>query len=113
MSTQVMDKVSEVQEQVIELLASIKEPVTQAVGTVVGLVTERVTDVPAVPFANEIPTGALLLVSDQPMVPEGVKTSASDAKVTGSFVESHVRLGIDSLREIINEGRSVKHLRFE
>lgn len=64
-------------------------------------------------FANEIPTGALLLVSDQPMVPEGVKTSASDAKVTGNFVESHVRLGIDALREIINEGRSVKHLRFE
>lgn len=64
-------------------------------------------------FANEIPTGALLLVSDQPMVSEGVKTSASDAKVTGTFVETHVQLGIDALREIINEGRSVKHLRFE
>ena len=56
MSTQVMDKVSEVQEQVIELLASIKEPVTQAVGTVVGLVTERVTDFFKVTSANEIPT---------------------------------------------------------
>ena len=64
-------------------------------------------------FSNGIPTGALLLVSDQPMVPEGVKTSASDAKVTGSFAETHVRVGIASLREIINEGRSVKHLRFE
>ena len=64
-------------------------------------------------FANEIPTGALLLVSDQPMVPEGVKTSASDAKVTSSFVETHVRVGIASLREIIGGGRSVKHLRFE
>lgn len=64
-------------------------------------------------FANEIPTGALLLVSDQPMVPDGVKTSASDAKVTNSFVETHVRLGIASMREIINKGRSVKHLRFE
>jgi AMP nucleosidase len=64
-------------------------------------------------FSNSIPTGALLLVSDQPMVPEGVKTSASDAKVTGSFAETHVRVGIASLREIINEGRSVKHLRFE
>lgn len=64
-------------------------------------------------FANGIPTGALLLVSDQPMVPEGVKTSASDAKVTGSFVTTHVKVGIESLREIINEGRSVKHLRFE
>ncbi|MBK9176117.1 MAG: AMP nucleosidase [Flavobacteriales bacterium] len=64
-------------------------------------------------FANEIPTGALLLVSDQPMVPWGVKTSASDAKVTSGFVETHVRVGIESLREIINGGRSVKHLRFE
>ena len=64
-------------------------------------------------FANEIPTGALLLVSDQPMVPEGVKTSASDAKVTSGFVQTHVRVGIESVREIISGGRSVKHLRFE
>jgi len=64
-------------------------------------------------FANEIPTGALLLVSDQPMIPDGVKTSASDAKVTGSFAETHVKVGIDSLRHIISDGRSVKHLRYE
>jgi len=64
-------------------------------------------------FANEIPTGALLLVTDQPMVPEGVKTMASDGKVTAGFAEMHVRIGIEALREIINEGRSVKHLRFE
>jgi AMP nucleosidase len=64
-------------------------------------------------FANRIPTGALLLVSDQPMVPWGVKTTASDTKVTSSFVEAHVRVGIESLREIINKGDSVKHLRFE
>lgn len=64
-------------------------------------------------FANGIPTGALLLVSDQPMVPEGVKTSASDAKVTSTFVQTHVKVGIESLREIINKGSSVKHLRFE
>ena len=64
-------------------------------------------------FYNEISTGALLLVSDQPMIPEGVKTSESDKKVTGSFAETHVRIGIASLRDIINEGRTVKHLRFE
>jgi AMP nucleosidase len=64
-------------------------------------------------FANEIPTGALLLVSDQPMIPDGVKTSASDAKVTSGFAEQHVRIGIESLRHIINDGRSVKHLRYE
>ncbi|MBS1581815.1 MAG: AMP nucleosidase [Bacteroidetes bacterium] len=64
-------------------------------------------------FANSIPTGALLLVSDQPMIPDGVKTSASDAKVTSGFAERHVRIGIESLRHIINDSRSVKHLRFD
>jgi AMP nucleosidase len=63
-------------------------------------------------FHNEIPSGALLLVSDQPMVPEGVKTSATDQKVTGEFVDMHLRVGIDSLCQLINQGLTVKHLRF-
>lgn len=63
-------------------------------------------------FFNEIPVGALLLVSDRPMEPEGVKTEESDKKVTESFVEQHLRIGIDSLHELINHGLSVKHLRF-
>jgi AMP nucleosidase len=63
-------------------------------------------------FANEIPTGALLLVSDQPMISTGIKTEASDALVTQKFVEMHLKLGIDALREIIENGISVKHLRF-
>ena len=64
-------------------------------------------------FANKIPTGALLLVSDQPMIPEGVKTEKSDAVVTTQFVDRHLQIGIDSLNELINDGRSIKHLRFE
>jgi AMP nucleosidase len=63
-------------------------------------------------FYNGIPTGALLLVSDQPMNPEGVKTAASDAKVTAEFVERHLKIGIDSLKQLINNGLTVKHLRF-
>jgi AMP nucleosidase len=63
-------------------------------------------------FHNEIPSGALLLVSDQPMVPEGVKTSESDEKVTTTFADYHLRIGIDSLKELINRGLTVKHLRF-
>ncbi|MFM9051237.1 MAG: AMP nucleosidase, partial [Bacteroidota bacterium] len=63
-------------------------------------------------FANKIPTGALLLVSDQPMVPEGVKTAESDKKVTAHFVETHLKVGIDSLKQLINNGLTVKHLRF-
>lgn len=63
-------------------------------------------------FANKIPTGALLLVSDQPMIPEGVKTSKSDAKVTKNFAELHLKIGIDSLKQLINKGLTVKHLQF-
>ncbi|OPZ66775.1 MAG: AMP nucleosidase [bacterium ADurb.Bin478] len=63
-------------------------------------------------FYNQIPTGALLLVSDQPMVPEGIKTEESDKQVTRQFTERHLRIGIDSLNELINNGLTVKHLRF-
>lgn len=63
-------------------------------------------------FANKIPTGALLLVSDQPMIPEGVKTSKSDSKVTSVFVDRHLNLGILSLKQLVNNGNTVKHLRF-
>ncbi len=64
-------------------------------------------------FSNSIPTGALLLVSDQPMIPEGVKTEASDKQVTSGFVDRHVRIGIEALRLIRRHGKSVKHLRFD
>ncbi len=64
-------------------------------------------------FFNQIPTGALLLVSDQPMISTGVKTAESDQKVTQNFVDEHLKIGIDSLLELINNGLTVKHLRFE
>ncbi len=67
----------------------------------------------AVGFINQIPHGALLLVSDNPMIPEGVKTEESDKKVTSQFVEKHLQIGIDSLEELAQSGASVKHLRFE
>jgi AMP nucleosidase len=63
-------------------------------------------------FANGIPTGALLLVSDQPMIPEGVKTRESDKMVTSNFARMHLEIGIESLHEIIEHRESVKHLRF-
>lgn len=63
-------------------------------------------------FYNKIPTGALLLVSDSPMIPEGVKTEASDQQVTANFVEKHLKIGIDSLKQLINQGQTVRHLKF-
>ncbi|MBC8111394.1 MAG: AMP nucleosidase [Verrucomicrobia bacterium] len=64
-------------------------------------------------FANNIPHGALLLVSDNPMTPDGVKTEESDKKVTSLYTAQHLQIGIDSLKELANSGESVKHLRFE
>jgi len=63
-------------------------------------------------FFNEIVTGALLLVSDQPMTPEGVKTMESDRQVDEEFVVDHLRIGIASLKQLINKGLTVKHLKF-
>lgn len=63
-------------------------------------------------FKNKIPTGALLLVSDQPMIPEGIKTALGDKKVTKNFVDIHLKIGIESLQQLINNGLTVKHLKF-
>jgi AMP nucleosidase len=63
-------------------------------------------------FANGISTGALLLVSDQPMISSGVKTEKSDVKVNELYVQDHLNIGITALDILIRNGRSVKHLRF-
>ncbi|MDA8897267.1 AMP nucleosidase [bacterium] len=63
-------------------------------------------------FHNKIPTGALLLVTDQPMIPEGVKTLEKDALNSKLYDERHVKIGIDSLKQLINKGETIKHLVF-
>jgi len=63
-------------------------------------------------FKNKIPAGALLLVSDMPMTPDGVKTTKSDEVVTQKYVQNHIKIGIDSLNQLINGGLTVKHLKF-
>jgi AMP nucleosidase len=65
-----------------------------------------------VAFANKIPSGALLLVSDIPMIPEGVKTEENDKLVTQSFTGQQLQIGIDSLRQLINNSATVRHLKF-
>jgi len=63
-------------------------------------------------FKNRMPAGALLLVSDMPMTDEGIKTEESDKKVTANFAQRHLDIGVDSLKQLINKGLTVKHLRF-
>ena len=63
-------------------------------------------------FHNKIPIGALLLVTDQPMIPEGVKTDINDDKNTKLYDKKHLLIGIESLKQIINNEDSVRHLKF-
>jgi AMP nucleosidase len=63
-------------------------------------------------FHNHIPTGALLLVSDNPMTPEGIKTAESDDLVNREYVAQHLRIGIEALKQIIENRQTVKHLHF-
>lgn len=64
-------------------------------------------------FINEIPHGALLLVSDNPMIPEGVKTTKMDSsKTSAKQTRNHLKIGIESLEELRDSGESVKHLKF-
>ena len=63
-------------------------------------------------FHNRIPIGALLLVTDQPMIPEGVKTQAKDNINSALFDKKHLLLGIESLQQIIYNNDTVRHLKF-
>lgn len=63
-------------------------------------------------FANEIARGALLLVSDLPMMPEGIKTEKSDQMVTRKFVDLHLQIGIEAMTDIGEKGEKIKHFRF-
>jgi len=63
-------------------------------------------------YANQIARGALLLVSDLPMFPEGVKTEESDRAVTQQFVDMHLNIGIEAMTEIGSKGEAIKHFTF-
>ena len=61
---------------------------------------------------NEISRGALLLVSDLPMIPEGVKTEESDKKVTQEFADLHLKIGIEAMTEIEERGEEIRHFNY-
>jgi AMP nucleosidase len=78
---------------------------------VIGIDMETAT-IFAVGVANEIPRGALLLVSDIPMTPEGVKTERSDRAVTEHYVDLHLDIGIEAMTEIGVKGEPIKHFTY-
>jgi AMP nucleosidase len=79
--------------------------------TVIGIDMETAT-IFIVGHHNEIPRGALLLVSDVPITPEGVKTEESDLVVTREWSEIHLDIGIEAMAEIGQKGEKIKHFRY-
>jgi AMP nucleosidase len=63
-------------------------------------------------FHNKIPTGALLLNSDSPMTPEGVKTLKKDEINSRKFDKKHIEIGISSLKKLLDNAETVRHLKF-
>lgn len=79
--------------------------------TVIGIDMETAT-VFIVGHKNEIARGALLLVSDVPLTPDGVKTEESDAAVSARYTDLHLRIGIESMTLIGTLGEEIKHFRY-
>ncbi len=79
--------------------------------SVIGIDMETAT-IFIVGHSNEISRGALLLVSDMPLVPEGIKTEVSDRMVTEKYTDLHLQIGIEAMTEIEEQGEEIKHFRY-
>ena len=61
---------------------------------------------------NAIARGALLLVSDVPITPDGVKTEQSDDAVTQNWSDIHLEIGIEAMAKIGEMGERIKHFQY-
>jgi len=61
---------------------------------------------------NQIARGALLLVSDVPVTPDGVKTEESDSFVTENWAAIHLEIGVQAMTEIGQSGERIKHFQY-
>ncbi len=63
-------------------------------------------------FASKVPIGALLLVSDLPLVRGGIKTKKSAKAVFRKFTDVHLEIGIKSMSEIADRGEHIRHYKW-
>ena len=61
---------------------------------------------------NQIPRGALLLVSDVPLTPEGIKTEESDEMVTMQWSQKHLQIGIDAMGGMAEGCEQIRHFKY-
>ncbi len=62
--------------------------------------------------ANQIARGALLLVSDVPITPDGVKMEDADRKTTNKWSPIHLDLGLEAMTDIGSKGEQIRHFRY-
>jgi AMP nucleosidase len=63
-------------------------------------------------FINKCSIGALLLVSDLPLKPGGIKTKKSAKRVFNLFTDKHIELGIEIMANIAEKGEHIRHYRW-
>lgn len=76
--------------------------------SVIGIDMETAT-IFIVGHVNKIPRGALLLVSDLPMIPEGIKTEELDREVNTKYMDLHLNIGVEAMAHIEDQGEQIKH----
>lgn len=54
----------------------------------------------AVGYKRRVSTGALLLISDMPLKPEGIKTKEGSKKLASTYTAEHINLGIKVLENV-------------
>jgi AMP nucleosidase len=60
-------------------------------------------------FVSKVNIGALLLVSDCPMKPGGIKTKNSAKAVFKKYTDIHIELGIEAMADIADRGENIRH----
>lgn len=76
----ILDPITELQDKVIETIESLKKPVSSAVADVVEFVVERVPEVPALPYAEKLPTPVELIDNQAKFAARVVSSTKSVAK---------------------------------
>ena len=79
MTTPVLDKLTDVQSSVVGYISTVKEPITTGVSTVVEFVIDRFPSIPAVPYADQIPTPKELIDNQAKFASKLVTTNKSVA----------------------------------